>query len=117
MTSLSIPEPTPFDSLLSLKGRCAVVTGGSRGLGEAIVHRLSQAGAAVVLTGRGLDALKQVETKINAAGGKALAVQADSASLADSRKVIEQAIHRFGRVDILSEQRGRLSVLYVYRDE
>jgi NAD(P)-dependent dehydrogenase (short-subunit alcohol dehydrogenase family) len=52
--SISIPEPQPFDSLLSLRGRCAVVTGGSRGLGEAIVLRLSQAGAAVVLTGRGL---------------------------------------------------------------
>jgi NAD(P)-dependent dehydrogenase (short-subunit alcohol dehydrogenase family) len=35
----SIPKPQSFDSLLSLKGRCAVVTGGSRGLGEAIVHR------------------------------------------------------------------------------
>jgi NAD(P)-dependent dehydrogenase (short-subunit alcohol dehydrogenase family) len=101
MTSLSIPEPPAFDNLLSLKGRCAVVTGGSRGLGEAIVRRLSQAGAAIVLTGRGLDALKQVETKINATGGPALAVQADSASLADSHKVIEQAMQRFGRIDIL----------------
>jgi NAD(P)-dependent dehydrogenase (short-subunit alcohol dehydrogenase family) len=77
--SISIPEPQPFDSLLSLKGRCAVVTGGSRGLGEAIVHRFSQAGAAVVLTGRGVDALKSVESKINAAGGQALGVQADHA--------------------------------------
>ena len=40
--SISIPEPQPFDSLLSLKGRCAVVTGGSRDLGEAIVRRLTQ---------------------------------------------------------------------------
>ena len=38
--SISIPEPRPFESLLSLKGRCAVVTGESRGLGEAIVRRL-----------------------------------------------------------------------------
>ena len=47
--SSTIPEPQPFDSLLSLKGRCAVVTGGSRGLGEAIVRRLAEAGASVVL--------------------------------------------------------------------
>jgi NAD(P)-dependent dehydrogenase (short-subunit alcohol dehydrogenase family) len=48
---ISIPKPQPFASLLSLEGRCAVVTGGSRGLGEAIVQRVAQASAAVVLTG------------------------------------------------------------------
>jgi NAD(P)-dependent dehydrogenase (short-subunit alcohol dehydrogenase family) len=98
---VTIPEPTPFDSLLSLKGRCAVVTGGSRGLGEAIVNRLSQAGASVVLTGRGIDALKKVESKINDAGGQALGVKADMASLKDSQKVVDQAVKRFGRLDIL----------------
>ena len=62
--SISIPEPQSFDSLLSLKGRCAVVTGGSRGLGEAIVRRLTQAGAAVVLTGRGREAMQRVEALV-----------------------------------------------------
>jgi NAD(P)-dependent dehydrogenase (short-subunit alcohol dehydrogenase family) len=99
--TVSIPEAQPFDSLLSLKGRCAVITGGSRGLGEAIVRRLSQAGASVVLTGRGGEALQQVEASINATGGQALGVQADLASLKDSQKVIDQAVERFGRVDIL----------------
>jgi NAD(P)-dependent dehydrogenase (short-subunit alcohol dehydrogenase family) len=86
----TIPEPQPFDSLLSLKGRCAVVTGGSRGLGEAIV-----------LTGRGYEALQQVEAAVNATAGQALGAQADLASLKDSQKVIDQAPARFGRVDIL----------------
>lgn len=99
--SVSIPEPPAFDNLLSLKGRCAVVTGGSRGLGEAIVHRLAQAGASVVLTGRGREALLCVEAKIAATGGQALGVQADMASLEDSQKVIDQTVERFGRVDIL----------------
>src|SRR5262245_20676208 len=99
--SISIPEAQPFDSLLSLKGRCAVVTGGSRGLGEAIVRRLSQAGASVVLTGRGLDALKRVESELAAAGGQAMGVQADVASLQDSQRLSDQAVERFGRVDIL----------------
>ena len=51
--SVSKPEPHSFRSLLSLKGRCAVVSGGSRGLGEAIVRRLAEAGAGIVITGRG----------------------------------------------------------------
>lgn len=80
----TIPAPQPFDSLLSLKGRCAVVTGGSRGLGEAIVRRLAEAGASVVLTGRGHEALRRVGAAVNATGGQALGVQADLASLNDS---------------------------------
>jgi NAD(P)-dependent dehydrogenase (short-subunit alcohol dehydrogenase family) len=99
--SISIPEPQPFNGLLSLNGRCAVVTGGSRGLGEAIVKRLAEAGASVVLTGRGREALKRVEAAVNATGGQALGVQADLANLKDSQKVIDQAVKRFGRVDIL----------------
>ena len=101
MAELSIPNPEPFDQLLSLKGRCALVTGGSRGLGEAIVRRLTQAGAAVVLTGRGREALQRVELQINAMGGQALGVQADLASLPDSQRVVDKALERFGRVDIL----------------
>jgi len=99
--AFSIPEPQPFDTLLSLKGRCAVVTGGSRGLGEATVLRLAQAGAAVVLTGRGRDALQRVEARVSAIGGRALGVQADMASLKDSQRVVDEAVGRFGRVDIL----------------
>lgn len=99
--SISIPEPTPFSDLLSLEGRCAIVTGGSRGIGEVIVHRLSQAGASVVLTGRGLDALKKIEADVTASGGQALGLQADMASLPDLQRVIDQAVERFGGVDIL----------------
>lgn len=98
---LTIPEPTPQDGLLSLDGKCAVVTGGSRGLGEAIVHRLTQAGAAVVLTGRGADALHRVEQEVTTAGAAAVAVQADIGRLEDSQKVVDLAVQRFGRVDIL----------------
>ena len=101
-TSLpTIPDPTPQDRLLSLDGKSAVVTGGSRGLGEATVHRLAAAGAAVVFTGRGEDGLRRVESDVTAAGAIALGVQADISSLKDSRRVIDLAVQRLGRVDIL----------------
>lgn len=97
----TIPDPGPFDQLLSLKGKCAVLTGGSRGLGEATVHRLAQAGAAVVFTGRGGEALKRVEQELEATGATTVGVQADISRLDDSRKLIDVAVERFGRVDIL----------------
>jgi NAD(P)-dependent dehydrogenase (short-subunit alcohol dehydrogenase family) len=97
----TIPEPTPRQGLLQLEGKCAVVTGGSRGLGEATVRRLAQAGASVVFTGRGEQALRKVEDQFTADGLAVLGVQADVASLDDSRRVIETAAERFGRIDIL----------------
>lgn len=97
----TIPEPTSWDQLLSLHGKCAVVTGGTRGLGEATLHRLTQAGASVVFTGRGADALKRVQSQLSDAGAVAVGVPADIASLTGSQKVIDLAVERFGRVDIL----------------
>lgn len=101
VSSISIPESQSLGSLLSLKGRCAVVTGGSRGIGEAIVMRLVEAGASVVFTGRGSEALKRVEAQVSAVGGKAIGVQADIGSLEDTQKVINLAVEKFGRIDIL----------------
>ena len=97
----TIPEPTPWDQLLRLDGKCAVVTGGSRGLGEATVHRLTQAGATVLFTGRGADSLKKVEDELGATGATAVGISADISSLTDSQRVIDLAVQRFGRVDIL----------------
>ena len=97
----TIPAPTPQDALLRLDAKCAVVTGGSRGLGEAIVHRLTAAGAAVVFTGRGADALHKVEEQLTAAGATAVGIPADISRLADSQKVIDLAVEQFGRVDVL----------------
>jgi NAD(P)-dependent dehydrogenase (short-subunit alcohol dehydrogenase family) len=97
----SIPTPEPFDRLISLSGRVAVITGGTRGIGEAIVARLAQAGAAVVVTARGKEALDQIEAKIAATGSTAIGVQADAGSIEDARRVIDLTVSRFGRIDIL----------------
>ncbi|MBT8342083.1 MAG: SDR family oxidoreductase [Desulfatitalea sp.] len=98
---ITTPDPTPQSDLLSLAGRCAIVTGGSRGIGEAVVKRLAAAGASVMLTGRGKAALQRVQEDVTASGGKAVGVQADVSSLNDSQRVVDLAVERFGGVDIL----------------
>jgi 5,10-methylene-tetrahydrofolate dehydrogenase/methenyl tetrahydrofolate cyclohydrolase len=99
--TFTIPDPVPFDRLLSLKGRCAVVTGGSRGIGKAIVLRLAEAGASVVVTARGQEGLAKVEANVAAVGGQAAGIQADAGSVDDAQRVIDFAVSRFGSVDIL----------------
>jgi NAD(P)-dependent dehydrogenase (short-subunit alcohol dehydrogenase family) len=99
--TFAIPDPTPFDRLLSLKGRCAIVTGGTRGIGEAVVLRLAQAGASVVVTARGQEGLTKVEAAVAAQGGQAAGIQADAAKMEDAKRVVAFAVERFGGVDIL----------------
>jgi NAD(P)-dependent dehydrogenase (short-subunit alcohol dehydrogenase family) len=97
----SIPKSTPFGELLSLKGRCAVVTGGTRGIGEAVVLRLAEAGASVVVAARGKDGLAKIEEKVAATGGKAVGVQADASKMEDAERLIDFAVQQFGTVDVL----------------
>jgi hypothetical protein len=64
--------------MFDLTGKVAIVTGASRGIGEVIAMALSQAGAAVALTSRKLENVAPVADKIQAAGGRALALQAQA---------------------------------------
>lgn len=85
----------------------AIVTGASRGIGAAIAHRLGADGYAIVVNyaGRAADA-EEVVTAITAAGGSAIAVQADVADSAAVARLFHAAIDRFGRVDVLVNNAG-----------
>lgn len=91
----------------TLKGKVAVVTGASRGIGRATAERLAQEGAAVVVNyATSAEEANVVVKGIEAQGGKALAVQADIAKLEDIRRLFRETIRHLDRLDILVANAG-----------
>jgi 3-oxoacyl-[acyl-carrier protein] reductase len=91
----------------SFAGRVALVTGGSRGIGEGIVRRLAAEGAAVAFTySSSEEKAKQLASEIEAAGGKVLPINADSASAEDIRAAVDQVAKELGELDIFVNNAG-----------
>lgn len=93
--------------MISLTGKVAVVTGGSRGIGAATVKMFAEAGARVVFNyHRSRAAAERLAREAGAAGGEVVPVRADLRRLADARRLIQRAVRRFGRLDILVANAG-----------
>jgi len=88
-------------SYLSLAGKVALVTGGSRGIGRAIALQFADAGADVVVSSRKLPDLEKVAEEIKSKGRKALAVSAHNAKMDELRNLVEKVKEEFGRIDIM----------------
>ena len=89
-----------------LEGKVALVTGASSGIGRATAIRLAAEGAKVVITARREQESLETVKLIEQAGGEAVYVQADAASAADSQRMVEQAVGRFGRLDCAFNNAG-----------
>jgi NAD(P)-dependent dehydrogenase (short-subunit alcohol dehydrogenase family) len=93
-------ENTKMDEF-SLKGKVAVITGASRGIGRAIAELYAQAGAKMVVSSRKLPNVQEVADGIQAAGGQALALQAHIGRTEDMQGMVTKTVEHFGRLDIL----------------
>jgi 3-oxoacyl-[acyl-carrier protein] reductase len=93
--------------MISLAGKAAVITGGSRGIGAATVKLFAQAGADVVFSyNRSREAAAQVEQEARKHGTRVEMLKADLSRMADAKKLIQFAADRLGRLDILVANAG-----------
>jgi short-subunit dehydrogenase len=90
----------------TLKGKVAVVTGASGGIGEAVVRELASRGATVVLAARDVKRLEALEREISASGGLALAVKTDVSNRDSVGAMVERTVETFGALDILINNAG-----------
>lgn len=94
-----------------LTTKVAFIQGGSRGIGAAIAKRLARDGAAIALTyASSPDKAQEVINEITAAGGRAIAIKADSADAAQLKAAIQQAADTYGKIDILVNNAGVLTL-------
>ena len=93
--------------MIDLSGKCAVITGGSRGIGRAIVLRLARQGADVAFSYRGNEAAAQATVAdVEALGRRAIAVQGDATDPASAEALVKAALDAYGKVDILVNNAG-----------
>ena len=106
---------------MSLKNRVAIVTGGNSGIGQAIVLELARLSASIVIDYVvHSEATEALEQRIAKLGDQSIGVEADVSKLADLQKLVDAAVSRFGRVDIMVNNAGieaRHSVLDTAEDQ
>ena len=93
-------------SKISMKGKVALVSGASRGIGEASALALAGAGADVVVASRKLSDLEKVAEQIKAKGVRSLAVAAHVAKIDESKNLVDTVMKEFGRIDVLFNNAG-----------
>ncbi|MGO9397435.1 MAG: SDR family NAD(P)-dependent oxidoreductase [Xanthobacteraceae bacterium] len=90
-------------SLFDLSGKVAMVTGSSRGIGRAIVERMAEQGAKVVVSSRNIEPCREVADAINAkyGDGRAIAIAANISSKEHLQRLVEETIRAFGQIHVL----------------
>src|SRR4051812_13648082 len=98
-----------------IKGKIVVITGASSGMGEAAAKHLSDLGATVVLGARRADRIEKLAKEINSKGGAALAIAMDVTKRDQVKKLVDSAVEKFGRVDVILNNAGVMPLSPVER--
>jgi len=92
----------------ALKGKVALVTGASQGLGRALALAFAREGARVVVNARSEDSVRPIAEEAESAGAEVLAVAADVSKDSDAKRLIGETVQRFGKIDVLVNNAGLL---------
>ena len=103
---MTLEAPTDPEQLFDIRGKAAIITGASRGLGKVISLDLAKAGVKVVLASRNISLLKEIKNEVEGSGGHALAFQADVTHIKDIDDMIQSTLKRFQRLDVLINNAG-----------
>jgi NAD(P)-dependent dehydrogenase (short-subunit alcohol dehydrogenase family) len=106
MWKVFVQKNIPLKDLINLTGRCAIVTGGARGIGLAICHRLAEAGAKVLIADLNGDEAGKVSNELNSLGYETRSSKCDIAIEDDVKRMISEAIKTLGRINILVNNAG-----------
>src|SRR2546423_7420049 len=93
-------------TLMSLDGRVALITGGSRGLGLQLAEGLSEMGAKLAITARKADELDEARKHLEGVGAEVLTVTNDLSKTATIPAMVDAVLQRYGRIDILVNNAG-----------
>jgi NADP-dependent 3-hydroxy acid dehydrogenase YdfG len=94
----------------NIEGKVVVITGGSSGLGEATARHLAAKGAVVAIAARRADRLERIVSEIEAAGGKAKALQVDVTDKRQVDQLIADVVAAFSRIDVLVNNAGLMAI-------
>ena len=89
-----------------LSGKIALITGASKGIGEAAARRMAQLGAKVILAARSESRISKIANEINEAGGEALAITCDVSDYSQVETAVTKSIDQFGGLDIVVNNAG-----------
>ena len=114
--AMTTTNPYTLETLANfLKGKVIIVTGGNSGIGKSIVEEVARLGARVVIDYRSHpEATAAIEQEIGEHGGTCVGVQADVSNLDDLQRLVQEAVNRYGRLDVIVNNAGietRTSIL------